>query len=96
MNRPTGYRDVLLTHGPEGLAKAIRRENRLLLTDTTFRDAHQSLLATRVRTYDMLQISPFVANNLANLFSLECWGGEVLGHFLGYYALGFGDFAYHD
>lgn len=77
VNRPTGYRDVLLTQGPEGLAKAIRRENRLLLTDTTFRDAHQSLLATRVRTHDMLQISPFVSNNLANLFSLECWGGAT-------------------
>ncbi|XP_057316676.1 pyruvate carboxylase, mitochondrial-like [Hydractinia symbiolongicarpus] len=77
ISRPTGFRDILLTSGPEGLAKAARREGNLLLTDTTFRDAHQSLLATRVRTYDLLRISPFVSNNFANLFSLECWGGAT-------------------
>lgn len=44
--------------------------------DTTFRDAHQSLLATRVRTYDMKKISPFVAHNLNSLFALENWGGN--------------------
>ena len=76
VKRPNGYRDVLLRSGPEGLAKEVRRENRLLLTDTTFRDAHQSLLATRVRTHDLLKISPFVSHKFANLFSLECWGGE--------------------
>lgn len=77
ISRPTGFRDILLASGPEGLAKAARREGNLLLTDTTFRDAHQSLLATRVRTYDLLRISPFVSNNFANLFSLECWGGAT-------------------
>lgn len=77
INRPTGYRDLLLTKGPEGLAKAVRREGRVLLTDTTFRDAHQSLLATRVRTYDMLKIAPFVSQRFASLFSLECWGGAT-------------------
>src|SRR4029077_16842251 len=52
-------------------------QRRLLLTDTTFRDAHQSLLATRMRTYDMLQIAPFYATDLAQLFSLEMWGGAT-------------------
>ncbi len=45
--------------------------------DTTFRDAHQSLLATRVRTHDLLKISPFVAHNFSNLYSLENWGGAT-------------------
>lgn len=61
--------------GPEGFAKATRQHEGLLLMDTTFRDAHQSLLATRVRTYDMKKISPFVAHNLHQMFSLENWGG---------------------
>src|SRR5262249_29723959 len=52
-------------------------QERLLLTDTTFRDAHQSLLATRMRTYDMLQIAPYYASELAALFSLEMWGGAT-------------------
>ncbi|HUK19490.1 MAG TPA: pyruvate carboxylase subunit B, partial [Bryobacteraceae bacterium] len=54
-----------------------RSQKRLLLTDTTFRDAHQSLLATRVRTYDMVAISNFVAHRLHDLFSLEMWGGAT-------------------
>ena len=82
MNRPSGYRDLLLATGPEGLAKAVRQEGKLLLTDTTFRDAHQSLLATRVRTHDLLKISPFVAENFAGLFSLECWGGKHFSCFI--------------
>jgi len=61
--------------GPEGFAKAIRANKGLLLMDTTFRDAHQSLLATRVRTYDLKKISPFVAHNLSSMFALENWGG---------------------
>lgn len=81
MHRPSGYRDILENSGPDGLAKAVRREDRLLLTDTTFRDAHQSLLATRVRTHDLLKISPFVSHKFANLFSLECWGGKLYTHF---------------
>jgi len=77
INRKTGYRDILSSGGPAALAKAARRSDKLLLTDTTFRDAHQSLLATRVRTYDLLKISPYVSNHMAGLFSLECWGGAT-------------------
>jgi len=72
---PRGWRDVLLEKGPEGFAKAVRQHKQLLLMDTTFRDAHQSLLATRVRTYDMKRISPFVARTFNSLFALENWGG---------------------
>lgn len=71
-----GFRDILLRDGPEGFAKAVRAHKGLLLMDTTFRDAHQSLLATRVRTHDLKMISPFVSHNFSNLFSLENWGGE--------------------
>jgi len=53
----------------------VRNNKGLLLMDTTMRDAHQSLLATRVRTYDLKQISPFVSHNLYQLFALENWGG---------------------
>ncbi|XP_053225857.1 pyruvate carboxylase, mitochondrial [Podarcis raffonei] len=74
---PTGFRDVLLREGPSGFAKAIRQHRGLLLMDTTFRDAHQSLLATRVRTHDLKKISPFVAHNFNNLFSMENWGGAT-------------------
>ncbi|XP_058271109.1 pyruvate carboxylase a isoform X1 [Hemibagrus wyckioides] len=74
---PTGFRDVLLKEGPEGFAKAVRSHKGLLLMDTTFRDAHQSLLATRVRTHDLKKISPFVAHNFSSLFSLENWGGAT-------------------
>ncbi|KXJ29879.1 pyruvate carboxylase, mitochondrial [Exaiptasia diaphana] len=75
--RPRGYRDLFLQDGPEGFARAVRRSNKLLLTDTTFRDAHQSLLATRVRTHDMVKIAPFVSHFFANAYSLECWGGAT-------------------
>ena len=78
--RPGGLRDVLLQQGPEGFARCVRNSNRLLLTDTTFRDAHQSLLATRVRTHDMLKVAPFVSRYLANAYSLECWGGESIDY----------------
>ncbi|GAA6108862.1 pyruvate carboxylase a [Tachysurus ichikawai] len=74
---PTGFRDVLLKEGPEGFAKAVRSHKGLLLMDTTFRDAHQSLLATRVRTHDLKKIAPFVAHNFNSLFSLENWGGAT-------------------
>ncbi|KAJ8342277.1 hypothetical protein SKAU_G00322050 [Synaphobranchus kaupii] len=74
---PVGFRDVLLREGPEGFAKAVRRHDGLLLMDTTFRDAHQSLLATRVRTHDLKNIAPFVAHNFSNLFSVENWGGAT-------------------
>merc|ERR1719334_2761891 len=74
---PFGLRDVLLSEGPEGFAKAVRKKSGALVTDTTFRDAHQSLLATRVRTHDLLKISPFVAHNFSNLYSVENWGGAA-------------------
>ncbi|XP_030194165.1 pyruvate carboxylase, mitochondrial [Gadus morhua] len=74
---PLGFRDVLLRDGPEGFAKAVRAHKGLLLMDTTFRDAHQSLLATRVRTHDLKKISPFVSHNFNNLYSLENWGGAT-------------------
>uniref|UniRef100_A0A8C8VEV0 Pyruvate carboxylase n=1 Tax=Pelusios castaneus TaxID=367368 RepID=A0A8C8VEV0_9SAUR len=73
---PPGFRDILLREGPQGFAKAVRQHRGLLLMDTTFRDAHQSLLATRVRTHDLKKISPFVAHNFNNLFSIENWGGK--------------------
>ena len=57
---PEGLRSVLLAEGPEAFAKAVRnRKHKTLLTDTTFRDAHQSLLATRVRTHDLLKVSKY-------------------------------------
>ena len=74
---PFGLKDVLRAEGPEGFAKAVRRNKGAMITDTTFRDAHQSLLATRVRTHDLLKISPFVAHNFSNLYSLENWGGAT-------------------
>uniref|UniRef100_A0A7N4PKQ5 Pyruvate carboxylase n=1 Tax=Sarcophilus harrisii TaxID=9305 RepID=A0A7N4PKQ5_SARHA len=73
---PAGFRDILLREGPEGFARAVRNHKGLLLMDTTFRDAHQSLLATRVRTYDLKKISPYVAHSFNNLFSVENWGGK--------------------
>ena len=72
---PRGWRDVLKEKGPEGFARAVRDHKGLMLTDTTYRDAHQSLLATRVRTHDLKQISPYVAQHFNNLFSMENWGG---------------------
>jgi pyruvate carboxylase len=74
---PDGTRQLLAALGPEKFAEWTRSEKRLLLTDTTFRDAHQSLLATRVRSYDMLRIANFVAHRLHNLYSLEMWGGAT-------------------
>lgn len=74
---PDGTRQLLTKLGPEGFAQWTRDQKRLLITDTTFRDAHQSLMATRVRTYDMLRISNYVAHQLPNLYSLEMWGGAT-------------------
>ena len=74
---PNGWRKILKEKGPQEFAKAIRKRREVLLTDTTFRDAHQSLLATRVRTIDMRRIAPFVAHNFNDLLSLECWGGAT-------------------
>uniref|UniRef100_H2YA21 Pyruvate carboxylase n=1 Tax=Ciona savignyi TaxID=51511 RepID=H2YA21_CIOSA len=76
-NAPTGWRNLLLEGGPEEFARAIREHKGLLLTDTTMRDAHQSLLATRVRTYDLERIAPFVSHHLNGLLSIENWGGAT-------------------
>ena len=74
---PAGSRTKLLELGPKKFAEWVRDEKRLLITDTTFRDAHQSLLATRVRTTDLLATAEFVSQRLPNLFSLEMWGGAT-------------------
>lgn len=72
-----GSRQRLLALGPEGFARSLRESPTIGVTDTTFRDAHQSLLATRVRTKDLLAVAPAVAHNLPQLLSLECWGGAT-------------------
>jgi pyruvate carboxylase len=74
---PKGTRDKLKELGPVKFAEWVRAEKRLLVTDTTMRDAHQSLLATRMRTADMLAIAPEYARRHADLFSLEMWGGAT-------------------
>src|SRR6202790_1901109 len=72
-----GTRQLLLKLGPEKFAAWARKEKRLLVTDTTLRDAHQSLMATRVRTYDLLATADALARRLPDLFSLEMWGGAT-------------------
>jgi len=74
---PPGTRQLLLELGPKKFAEWARAEKRLLITDTTWRDAHQSLMATRVRSYDMLASADAVARRTAGLFSMEMWGGAT-------------------
>ena len=74
---PAGQRQRLLELGPEGFAKALRAQTALAVTETTFRDAHQSLLATRVRTRDLVAVAPHVARLTPQLFSVEAWGGAT-------------------
>lgn len=74
---PRGTRDILREKGPEGLADWARKEKRLLVTDTTMRDAHQSLMATRFRTFDLDRIAEATAHLGGGLFSLEMWGGAT-------------------
>jgi len=74
---PKGTRQLLEEMGPERFTQWTREQTRLLITDTTFRDAHQSLMATRVRTFDMLAIARYKARTLSNLYSLEMWGGAT-------------------
>ncbi len=74
---PDGTRQRLQALGPARFAQWMLDQKPVLVTDTTMRDAHQSLLATRMRTADMLLIAPFYARELAGLFSLECWGGAT-------------------
>ncbi len=74
---PDGTRQLLLELGPRKFAEWTLKQRRLLVTDTTFRDAHQSLMATRVRTYDMLACADSLARRVPGLFSLEMWGGAT-------------------
>jgi len=72
-----GMRQILLEQGPEGYAKAVREHKGLLLMDTTWRDAHQSLLATRMRTKELERCAEYTNTALSNAFSLEMWGGAT-------------------
>ena len=74
---PAGTRQKLLELGPKKFAEWTEKQKRLLITDTTWRDAHQSLMATRVRTYDMLACADALARRVPNLYSLEMWGGAT-------------------
>jgi pyruvate carboxylase len=72
-----GWRNIIVEKGPEAFAKAIREYPGTLIMDTTWRDAHQSLLATRLRTIDMANIAKETSWALWNAYSLECWGGAT-------------------
>ncbi|MCA0250833.1 MAG: pyruvate carboxylase [Actinobacteria bacterium] len=74
---PAGSRQRLLELGPAGFAAELRARTAVAVTDTTFRDAHQSLLATRVRTRDLVVVAPVISRLLPNLFSSEAWGGAT-------------------
>lgn len=74
---PSGTRDRLKALGPQGFAQWLRANPQVMLTDTSMRDAHQSLFATRMRTRDMLDIAPYYAHRLPQLLSMECWGGAT-------------------
>ncbi|WP_025157656.1 pyruvate carboxylase [Leifsonia aquatica] len=74
---PAGSRQRLLELGPKGFAEALRAQTALAVTETTFRDAHQSLLATRVRTKDLVAVAPYVARMTPELLSVEAWGGAT-------------------
>ena len=74
---PEGTRTRLASIGPRAFADWMKASHAVLLTDTTMRDAHQSLLATRMRTSDMTAIAPYYARQLPGLFSMECWGGAT-------------------
>ncbi|MGE5385960.1 MAG: pyruvate carboxylase [Betaproteobacteria bacterium] len=77
LDLPEGSRDIFKRLGAKKFSEWMKNEQRILLTDTTMRDAHQSLFATRMRTADMLPIAPYYASRLPELFSLECWGGAT-------------------
>ena len=74
---PEGSRQRLAALGPERFAAELRAQQAVAVTDTTFRDAHQSLLATRVRTRDLVAVAPHMARTAPELLSLECWGGAT-------------------
>ncbi|MCV2888836.1 pyruvate carboxylase [Ruegeria aquimaris] len=72
-----GTRNLLEQKGPQAVADWMKAQRQLLITDTTMRDGHQSLLATRMRSIDMIRVAPAYAANLPQLFSVECWGGAT-------------------
>ena len=72
-----GTRNLLEQKGPQAVADWMRAQKKVLITDTTMRDGHQSLLATRMRSIDMIRAAPAYAANLPQLFSVECWGGAT-------------------
>ena len=74
---PAGTRQLLDEQGPAAVAQWMKDQKRLLITDTTMRDGHQSLLATRMRSIDMIKVAPAYAVKLPELFSVECWGGAT-------------------
>ncbi|MCI4676567.1 pyruvate carboxylase [Candidatus Mycolicibacterium alkanivorans] len=74
---PSGSKQRLMQLGPEGFARWLRESPALAITDTTFRDAHQSLLATRLRSTGLLEIAPYIARMTPQLLSMECWGGAT-------------------
>ena len=76
-NLPYGTRNLLEQKGAQAVADWMKAQRQLLLTDTTMRDGHQSLLATRMRSHDMIKVAPAYAQNLSQLFSVECWGGAT-------------------
>ncbi|MGH1352527.1 MAG: pyruvate carboxylase [Methyloligellaceae bacterium] len=83
---PKSVRNILDERGPQGVSEWLLNQHKVLITDTSMRDAHQSLLATRMRSYDMAKVAPAYAQLLPELFSLECWGGatfDVAMRFLG-------------
>jgi pyruvate carboxylase len=74
---PRGTRQILDEEGPQAVADWMAAQKRLLITDTTMRDGHQSLLATRMRSIDMIRVAPAYAHMMPGLFSMECWGGAT-------------------
>ncbi|WP_227272094.1 pyruvate carboxylase [Roseobacter weihaiensis] len=72
-----GTRNLLEQKGPQAVADWMKSQRQLLITDTTMRDGHQSLLATRMRSHDMIKVAPAYSANLPQLFSVECWGGAT-------------------
>lgn len=74
---PKGTKDLLTDLGPEGFASWLKKEKKVHFTDTTMRDGHQSLLATRMRTIDMLKVAEGYAKNFPEIFSMEVWGGAT-------------------
>jgi len=74
---PQSTRNILEAEGAAGVVKWMHDQQQLLITDTSMRDGHQSLLATRMRSIDMIRVAPTYAQNMSGLFSVECWGGAT-------------------